>query len=74
MHVLLSPHAAAGHGGHSRPASAAHSALTGTALLALSGLVQRHAAGTSLAERVTLGLEIALPFAMADTLRVGRSR
>ncbi|WP_371552395.1 hypothetical protein [Streptomyces sp. NBC_00554] len=74
MHVLLSPHAAADHGGHGRPASAAHSALTGSALLALSGLVHRHAAGASLAERVTLGLEIALLFAMADMLRVGRNR
>ncbi|WP_405910587.1 hypothetical protein OG742_44435 [Streptomyces sp. NBC_00828] len=114
MHVLLSPHAAAGHGGHGRPASAAHSALTGTALLAallrsrlpvgavapaalgvgcaglslcavfrtdeagsvqsVSGLVHRRAAGASLAERVTLGLEIALLFAMADMLRVGRRR
>ncbi|WP_326725312.1 DUF998 domain-containing protein [Streptomyces sp. NBC_00243] len=34
MHVLLSPHATAGHGGHSRLASAAHSALTGSVALA----------------------------------------
>ncbi|MFD3926259.1 hypothetical protein [Streptomyces sp. NPDC058614] len=66
MHVLLSPHAAAGHGRHLQQASAAHSALTGP--------VHRHAGGTSLAERVTPGLEIALLFTMADAPHVGRSR
>ncbi|WP_405933327.1 hypothetical protein [Streptomyces sp. NBC_00827] len=108
MHVLLSPHAAADHGGHGRPASAAHSALTGTALLAallrsrlpvgavapaalgvgcaglsLCAVFRTDEAGSvqsvsgrvlGLAERVTLGLEIALLFAMADMLRVGRRR